>query len=71
MKMADTLRVVKATIEYLPQTDTCVVEFTDAKRAEVAAMLGSFVSDILKQKALSRNDVLSVVQAAFSEFEGT
>jgi len=57
------------TIEYFSETDLVTCNSPLRTRIGAAAILGTLINECLQQKILSEDDVLTVVQAAFDEFE--
>jgi hypothetical protein len=57
------------TIEYFPETDLVTCNSPFKTRIGTAAMLGTLINECLEQKILNEDDVLTVVQVAFDEFE--
>jgi hypothetical protein len=57
------------TIEYFSETDLVTCSSPLRTRIGAAAILGTLINECLQQKILSEDDVLTVVQAAFDEFE--
>ena len=57
------------TIEYFSETDLVACNSPLRTRIGAAAILGTLINECLQQKILSEDDILTVVQAAFDEFE--